>query len=212
MKKSMAMLILVFFSPIITAINGYQFELIIFSHITKESYQSEKWPKLNSIALDIDTLMTQINPLAPQYYHLAKEQMRLSNNPNYRSLMHIAWIETREKLNKPVTLHLYGGRLFNEDGKIIADISDESRLYSIKQNWEVNGTLTINLARYFDLNFRLLFAEPYQQVKPYLSHSNSKKRFYYTLLQQTRRTRSKQLNYIDHPLYGILMMITPLNT
>jgi hypothetical protein len=31
------------------------------------------------------------------------------------------------------------------------------------------------------------------------------------LLKQTRRMRSKEVNYIDHPMFGVVVKVTPLS-
>lgn len=208
MRVALNTFLLMILSPISFALTGYQFELIVFSHITPAAYHSEKWPLINAVTLDIDKAVA-INPISPEAFLLKNEQLRLSNAPSYQTLLHLAWFEPLEQLEKSSTIQLYGGRLFDAQGNILDTVTDESATYSNEQNWEMNGTITIDLARYFDLNFKLLFALPYQQVKQLDRRSAIDERFSYALLEESRRTKSNELNYIDHPLYGILMRITP---
>lgn len=208
MRVALNTFLLMILSPISFALTGYQFELIVFSHITPTAYLSEKWPLINAVTLDIDKAVA-INPLPAEAFLLKNEQVRLSNAPSYQTLLHLAWFESLEQLEKSSTIQLYGGRLFDAQGNILDTVTDESATYSNEQNWEMNGTITIDLARYFDLNFKLLFALPYQQVKQLDRVSTVDQRFSYFLLEESRRTKSNELNYIDHPLYGVLMRITP---
>lgn len=209
MKKFITLIILLIFSSALCAEQGYQLELLIFSHINRANYASEKWPAIDKVSFDINDQLAEITPLSPEQYTLKKEALRLSQHPGYQAILHLAWVESQQQLEKTSIVHLYGGRLFDNKGKVITTISDESIPYATNQNWEMNGTVAINLARYFDLKFELLFALPYQQIKSYPTKSAIDQRFSYVMLQQTRRTKSRELNYIDHPLYGILLMITP---
>lgn len=208
MRVALNTFLLMILSPIGFALTGYQFEVIVFSHITPAAYLSEKWPLIDTVTLDIDKAVA-INPLSPEEFLLNNEQLRLSNDPSYQTLLHLAWFEPLEQLAKPSTVQLYGGRLFNAQGNTLDTVIAESATYSNEQNWEMNGTITVDLGRYFDLNFKLLFAVPYNQVKQLDRGSAVDQRFSYFLLDESRRTKSNELNYIDHPLYGILMRITP---
>ena len=66
------------------------------------------------------------------------------------------------------------------------------------------------MVRYIDLKFNLLFAQPLSTISGANDYSNTQGRFAYFRLQQNRRMRSRELNYIGHPLYGVLVKVVPV--
>ena len=83
------------------------------------------------------------------------------------------------------------------------------------KTWQVNGVMSLYLNRYINTQFNLAFAMPTSQFEA-LNHNPqstqpSHEAVTYLMLNQKRRTKSNELNYIDHPVYGILMKIIPIN-
>src|SRR3990167_7883938 len=152
-------------------VNIYQVELIIFSHLTETALNSEQWPRLQGNEIN-NTNTVSLKPvngsgsyftLLPSHdFQLTQEQKNLHHNPNYHTLLHLAW---RQPIYEP---------RYSQGVQIHGNT--------------VNGTLKLSVRRYFDLTIDLLFA------------SSDK----YFRLQQSRRMRSNELNYIDFPLYGVL--------
>lgn len=195
----------------------YQIEVIVFSHITPNGIQSENWPWTPTQY--IPTLQTinltqgdnvAYSALPRQYFKMNAEQTRLEKNSKYRVLLHLAW---RQKITKPKhaqPIHVYGGAIYDNAGKMIGTAEYGQQEYNSNAIWQVNGTITPSLIRFIDLDFNLLFSQPVSTL-PKLSHdSNVQGRFAYFRLKQSRRMRSKELNYIGHPLYGILVKIVPV--
>jgi hypothetical protein len=200
---------LLLFSCDCLATTGYQFELIIYSHINSKAFNSEQWPPLSNLSTNLKN--AQVFETVPSDdFVLKEEENRIKKYSHYKILLHVAWQESLFKLAKPSVIHLYGGRIFDDQGNVIKTIMDESEPFDNNQNWEMNGTVSINLKRYFDLGFNLLFAMPYQQARDLADDDQTLSQpFVFISLNQTRRTKSGELNYIDHPLYGILFKIVP---
>lgn len=93
--------------------------------------------------------------------------------------------------------------LLHSAWKVSTDNARKGQLYHLyggkidDNTWQVSGTLALNLQRYFDAHFNLQFYNP--------TNNTSYK------VNQIQRMKSNELNYIDHPLYGILIKIVPLN-
>ena len=73
----------------------------------------------------------------------------------------------------------------------------------------VEGTLKLILGRYLHIHTDLLYKrlnDTYKQTSPAL-HSKIFSEF---KIKAQRRMRSKELHYIDHPLMGILILVSPI--
>lgn len=187
---------------------AYHVELIIFSHMSKKSLNTEQWPQSNpgpsqyaNALMLAPTISNQqfYRLLEQQDFTLAKEQTRLNKySATYHTITHIAW---RQQVFEPLyahAVHITGGQVYNKGGQITP---------------QVNGTIRVSVKRYFDVNFNLTFAAPAYAIAKLARNNyfdNAPNGLVYFHLLQTRRMRSDELNYIDFPLYGILIKITPV--
>ena len=151
--------------------------------------------------------------VAPANFTLKREQRRIYKHSRYKTILHLAWRESLIKMATKTTIHFYGGELYDDQGNAISLVTNESTSYYPDQNWQLNGTFTISLQRYFDVNLNLVLAIPKQKIADLTNQklAKSPQVFKYFKLLQSRRTRSKEINYIDHPLYGVLFKITPID-
>lgn len=163
----------------------YQVEVVIFSHITEAGLRSEYWPvppPLTISPLAVTLSGDQILPKSA--WDLKSTQQLLGrNNP---ILLHIAWEESATEARKGRIIHV--------------------------TTPQVDGTVAIRLERYFSVHFNLRFTLPWDQIKDYnlqnIAHDNDNPYIAFTL-NEYLRMRSNEINYIDHPLYGILIKIIP---
>ena len=181
------------------ALSGYQIELIVFSHLNGDSFNSETWPVLtnplptSAKAINLNTTEANKDFTPTTQYKLNTILYRLSKHPNYKILLHKAWYESLEQLNSPTTIKLTGGKNYQSSVD------------------ELMGNVTVSLNRYFDVKFDLTLAFPQEQVQQLTDNEKYLQQPYtFISLQQTRRTKSQELNYIDHPLYGVLFEIIPV--
>lgn len=168
----------------------YQIELLIFSHITPTALSSEQWPIIKNLPVATNDNTALFQPVSPTKFTLQWEAKKLANQKNYAVLYHAAWLASSDDLATPKTLYL------QTDG-------DEP---------EVNGTMRISLHRYFNVHFQLSLNETTSDLEaisdnPVFAQAPD---MFHFLLNQTRRMRSRELNYISHPLFGVLMKITPI--
>jgi hypothetical protein len=73
---------------------------------------------------------------------------------------------------------------------------------------EINGTLLLSRARYLHVWADLVFTEPLDRV-PGADPSTPPTTLAHFRMQQHRRMRSGELHYLDHPLFGLLVQVTP---
>lgn len=198
----------------------YQIELIIFSHITAQALNSEHWPWTNNryvpkprtIELNFSS-GANYGILAPSYFLMQREQARISKQARYQVLLHLAWRQQIRHPRHARPIHIFGGNAYNSSGKVIASNLNGNAPYDSNAIWQVDGTFRISVRRYFDVNANLLFTVPTSQLSRISKtgdFDNIQGKFAYFRLLQSRRMRSKELNYIGYPLYGILVKVIPL--
>ncbi|KPJ67639.1 MAG: hypothetical protein AMJ43_03050 [Coxiella sp. DG_40] len=168
----------------------YQVNIIVFEHITPQALNSEIW----SAITDLPDLENSIEPqlLSSEDSQLQTENGYLSDETaqkdNYKVLLNIAWqqeIPVTQQAEQPI--HILGDK--------------------------IDGTITINKDRYFDIKTNLILTEPISYLNSigpgnYINIANNE--FTSFQMKQTRRLKSNELNYIDHPLFGMLIEIVPL--
>lgn len=170
----------------------YDIEVIIFTHITTQTLQTEQWPLISEDA--INALDQKIAPMKTIPTHvLSREEAAMSRDPHYKILLHTAWQTTWSSGRSTITIPI----------QTATTTSDSTQL---------KGFMTMHLSRYFDAHINLMLTKPMQElqkldIKNYFS---SMKTPNFTFqLKQEQRMRSNELNYIGNPLIGILIKIMP---
>ncbi len=172
----------------------YQIEIIVSSHITRDALGSEYWPWLPPPAIPPGAVELTDQQLLAQSQWVLKSTEQLLKHNNNPVLLHLAWQESATDLRKGKIFHLIGGQDYGNN------------LY------QVNGTLAIRLERYFSIHFNLQFLMPREQIQNLnLTNivSNPDNTYATFKIDENLRMRSNELNYLDHPLYGILIEIIP---
>jgi len=200
---------------------AYQVEVVIFSQLSSKGLDSEQWPYIQTPTLDLSksTTLAPYNPSQPNFtllpsskFTLTEAQKKIDKYHAYKTLLHVAWRQPTASFKKPISIHIFGGNVYNQDGQILNYNSSQSQ-QDLDNVWQINGTVSVSLNRYFDVNFNLFFAEPFSTLSTMTKNGYFKGNYsgpvYFHMLE-SRRTRSKTVNYIDHPLYGTLLMITPV--
>lgn len=197
----------------------YQVDMIVFSRITPKALSSEYWrsspswlEKSHPIILapaqeeTTEAKYPTLTLMPPPTMGLKKEATRLATLKDVVILNQSSWQVTREQLNHPLHIALSGGD-FVSPSMFQNDLTNTP-------NITLSGNFQISLKRYFNTRFRLILSKPESAVKEFLHEarncgSDNVCRFYF---ERKRRTRSKELNYIDTPLLGILFSITPVSS
>jgi len=148
--------------------------------------------------------------LSPDNIGLTKMTNRL-NKSGYPILLNIAWIQPVTQNNR--RLHIFGGTAYDETGQPITDqVMNANNMQAIDgaKFWQLNGTLRISYNNYFNISQRLYLTLPTN-----LGSDIDAQQFGFIPLQTfkistNRRARAKQMVYFDHPVFGVLLQITPV--
>ncbi len=158
-------------------------------------------------------------PLTDAQLRLKAERQRLDASRRYRVLKHFGWRQPGLAADDTRAIRVRGGRFYDNsyesiDEAMNADAAGETR----RGLYELEGWLRVSLSRYLHTEANLVLREPAKpeqiaqtrngQRVPPIDSSGRKLLINYPL-KEKRRMRSKRLHYLDHPEYGLLVLITP---
>lgn len=184
----------------------YQVELIIYSHINPTSINSESWPILNPSNFPLNSNAITLKPengstdafslLPTKNFKMHREASLLSREPGYKVIAHVAWRQKVFNFRVAQPVSLFAG--WEKNGA-----------------HQIQGNIKVSRDHYLDTKLSLIFAEPLSDLKQ-LSKTNNfaqaKGELMYFRVSNDRRMRSNELNYIAHPLYGVLVKIFPVGS
>lgn len=183
----------------------YDVEVIIFSHNSQQYRDSELWP------VDYELLQTEASQvllppsadtgkpvafsrLATSALQLTSEAARIQSAPDMELLLHTGWRQPGLPEEKAVSVKIDG--------------EPEQRM---------SGTLKLVLSRYLHINTDLVYREPVSDSETKQLDSTPvdastfsfEPRYQAYHMKQSRRMRSRELHYLDHPLFGMAILVTP---
>lgn len=171
----------------------YQVEMIVFTHINADTYASESWPTHPTLSISpqaISLKSSDATSTAPApYVLLSKDQWQLKREAHLlrahgdQVIWHAAWLQPIRPSATTV--------------RFSADNADQS--------WQLEGKLKLSQHSFFNANTALLLTEPASAL-PASSGISGSQSF---LLTDKRRLQANELNYMDHPLFGVLLKIIP---
>lgn len=173
--------------PAPAADNEYRIELLVFRNVDAHG-DGELFARALADALDSAADARDVRWLGSDAYQLAGIAGSMKRSGRYKPLLHVAWQErvAGRSSARAVALPLNGAG----GGEY------------------VTGTARVGLGRYLHLDLDLELHEPAR-------HDVAGGDAYYGdppdyRLQESRRMRSKEIHYFDHPLFGALAIITPV--
>ncbi len=197
----------------------YQVEVLVFQHLRDASRPIKEAFPLHPVlptlthALTLaeggpDAGINDYQLLPSSTFSLSEEDKSLRKSKYYRVLVHLAWQQpiSSRRSAKPVlidgTLAHQPFLLQNRDPfALYAEGLQEDLPVEGTKNWTLKGTLTLSKSRYLHLQSNLLLHLNADAV----SHKDELQDF---RLIEKRRIRSKELHYVDHPRFGLLVRVT----
>ena len=194
--------ILIFPVPLLAATatgSTYDVELVVFQNLMPELEGKEIWsPERVDLKLaDIDKAAKAADS-QDEKTDLGKAIVAMNESKRYRVLAHKRWTQTAEaKSTSPVM------RIRTDDG-------------------ELDGTFVFYLSRFLHIDAQMLLrdesASPInvtvpgnssQTGHPGTSTEKSTDLQLTYRIDESRRIRSNEINYLDHPKFGVLVQVTP---
>jgi len=167
--------------------------------------------------------------LDEEAFNLEAMAERMLNRGGYRILFHESWRQPISKRNRAFPIYVEGGKRIMPPLDSIPEVSStnqKSDVSSTDQSApdtrqsgdtddsvktgnsflaghtlalpEMRGTLRLHVSRY-------LHVEP----DLWLTDQDARDRLYHVQIDQSRRMRSEELHYLDHPKFGLLIQVNP---
>ncbi len=161
-------------------------------------------------------------PLKKSQLRLQAERERLDKSRRYRVLLHFGWRQPGLAARNARAIRVRGGRFYDSS---YASIDDSLNNQPGTENspprrglFELEGWLRVSLSRYLHTEANLVLREPANAEQIEQSQDSLGNNAFDSLqqkllinypLKEKRRMRSKRLHYLDHPEYGMIVLITP---
>ena len=218
----------------------YNIEIVIFEDSSDRYLNSEQWPvihhpenisttalknqKSDTLAIidqepeikDKQAEYPESNSVINVTHHtsdaLAAHVARLNQSSRYKVLFHQSWQQTGLSNTDAINIQVDTTKSNNNEKYNVATLNPAHQLPGIsnqKLESNIQGTLKLVLGRYLHIHTDLLYKRLNNVDKQTFPTLDSKV-FSKFKIKSQRRMRSKELHYIDHPLLGILVLVTPI--
>lgn len=194
--------------PAAAAETWYEVELIVLAQRQPDA-GSEVWPVNGLPPLPQDTLLAipqadqpgisgKIAPLPAENLRLQSEAQRIAGDPRYELLLHTGWRQPGlpKEQALPVRIHA-------------VEAAPDGAAPGLPR---LDGTLRLILARYLHLEADLRYRSATAAANSdslFASFNDAEVEEPLYRLNETRRMRSREVHYLDHPMFGIVAMVTP---
>ena len=183
-------------------------EIIVFDDLQDENLHAEHWPaEPGKPSLQGALELTRSQGGEPEkaaraFRLLDRSELSLNavrnslrRSARYRPFLHTGWRLPGLSHRAARPAHV-SPRLGDDGAAVPGSVSGERPA--------VQGTVKVSRARYLQVDVDLLYRRP--ESGEDTAPNGVPNRF---RLMSKRRMRSRELHYIDHPLFGVLVLITP---
>ena len=235
LSKSLLTCLLLGFSLLAHAeeIRYYDVEVVLFENLDNASRQGENWP--NSVELELPETHIEIGqpypgPIPKEYdpkltfkalsqkdYQLQEQAKKIDESESRRVLLHTGWRQPGMAREEALTVYFkrqIAGA--SPNSPVTTEIPVEpmaTSRWAQAQAGELEGMIKVILSRYLhvdsDIVFRPHVAEEPQSFFAMEVMENTVQPVVYRMQQTRRRMRSRELHYLDNPVLGMLVLITP---
>ncbi len=171
-----------------TQSNNYEVELLVFRNFLPGLVGNEQWNQdtVNPVIKGLKQAIVPV-PAPPADSVLSQAAIALSGSPHYQLLLHDSWIEAGRT------------RFASHPMRITASEPGDPD--------ELDGTVRFYINEYMHVVLHLLLKEPAPNAGSPLFNSTPASPVLYRL-DDERRIRLNEVNYFDHPMFGVLLRVT----
>jgi len=167
----------------------YKVEILVFAHSSPSALKEQRWRDLKvprrPDAIELGNGGNGAYQRLPgNNLVLTAEKNRLSEQADYRTLFHGAWYQPVSAAGSAHPVRIRGGKLMPNNA------------------YELDGYLTLDMDDYLNVRPDLY----YSFLAPDSTDSNGDKVLTVNL-KTSRRVNADEIHYIDHPLFGMLVVI-----
>lgn len=179
----------------------YKIELIVFENLDPAAQQAEHWPAHPGMPALDNALELAAQPAAsespwrvlkPAELAMGGVYQRLRGSPRYRPILHTGWVQALDNTDRKVGVHVYSGMQAASAGAGAAR--------------KIDGTVAVRRGRFLHADVDLI----YIRTTPGAEASSGA--IPPVRLVTTRRLRNNEVHYLDHPLFGVIITVSPMDS
>jgi len=216
----------------------YDVEIILFENLDPAARLTENWPSSVELELPETTIeigqpwpgpipaaytpALSFKPLSVDEFRLNEQAAKIEESESRRILLHTGWRQPGMPRDTALSVHfkqpvpgLPAGLLaIGPEGEEVDTGTNTASRWLPPEAGELEGLIKVTLARYLhveaDVVFRPQLAEQrFEVINPEITIDPAQGPVVYRLRQTRRRMRSRELHYLDNPVIGMLVLITP---
>ncbi|MDQ4146834.1 MAG: peptidoglycan binding protein CsiV [Pseudomonadota bacterium] len=199
---------------------AYKVEMLVFTNeygsMAAGGEPARPLPNLQA-AIDLT------RPGAGDYFHalpdselaLATARSILENSGRYEVITDVAWRQPRLNEQSAKAVRIHGGLEYTlpsaastQTGILNSDLFNDRQVSSKLE--QLDGTVKVEPGRYLDVTTDFVLREPVATQALGMNQPGPANELYQFRIKHERRMQSNELYYLDHPLLGILVQITPM--
>ena len=206
----------------------YDIEVVAFAHANSKHLNTETWPENWSspntkTAINFDTINHNLFTEQVTQGTLSEVAKQIKQSSHYKLLNYKIWRQAGLSESKTKAVRIQSkNNIKNTNNKFIDELIQVPQL---------DGSISISLGRFLHIHTDLLYTATLEDVKILPKSSSSLKEITQTaiktdhplipivskssrlqgfILKNERKTRSKVMQFIDHPMFGLIVHITPI--
>lgn len=210
----------------------FRVEMVLVRHTDRQALQSEVWQSASVPRLDQAIVLREPPPgsrfrdASGTPFGLRDVVTRLEQSPLYDVIASFAWEQPGLAPESAIPVRIQAGPLL---GRKVPEETPAFTPWQItpvmspmperppveaevpKPLYEVDGTVTVSLGRFLHVQTDLLYRRATQDRLPG-DHVWTLEggQFAESYVSERRRMRSREVHYLDHPMLGVIVEITPL--
>ncbi|MBX9706293.1 MAG: peptidoglycan binding protein CsiV, partial [Gammaproteobacteria bacterium] len=143
---------------------------------------------------------------------------KLQNSSKYKVITSLAWQQPLTSKADAKLLHIFAGQAYDANGNPLSNPSvtppqDDSSTAApngqTPAKWQLNGTVKVWLDTYVVIDSDFLLTENVPVMNSDAGDTSSHNQLMSFALNETVRARSNEINYMDNPIYGVLVLVNP---
>lgn len=219
------LLLSLFLTSTVYAAQDYKVEMLIFAQTDDTAFFSEHWPLQSGLKGNEDQTkddkIGQFRQLPSSEFTLAGAEKLLAASPRYEILTHIAWRQPGLEESKALSMPISGGKDYRtahperlESRWEVNDLGEIVEVPGPKTLNELDGSVTLVLGRFLHIYTDLIYRKPVivERLDEETQEVTETRTLFDIPIESHRRMRSRELHYIDHPMAGILIEVTPIES
>lgn len=181
----------------------YKVELIVFENLDPAAQQAEHWPAHpgmpaldNALELATQPAASEKSPwrvLKPAELAMGGVYQRLRGSPRYRPILHTGWVQALDNTDRKVGVHVYSG------------MQNEAASAGAGSARKIDGTVAVRRGRFLHADVDLIYIRTTSGAEANSGATPPVR------LVTTRRLRNNEVHYLDHPLFGVIITVSPLD-